>query len=351
MLDNVEQRNALLTAIEKARGSSVIAYMLHDNAVIADDALPHLYDKLHALGKRERIDLLVSARGGVPEVCWRMISLLREYCDHLGVIIGTRVQGAASLLALGADEIVMGPISELGSVDSIRKHPLLPRDEQGQPLPVSVGELRGLTRFLSGDTAPQKSVGGSYDEGQKAAKGAARDNDAPNLGSLDPGVVTALLQYIHPLAIAHLHQADALSRDLTRKALQRHMHVEDNELVERLVDQFNGGFQSPLYTAGRAEAAGLGLHVEEAEKDAWSSIWGLVQLYQAALYSDRPDPTVPGAFFRYVCIIESVGRSTGLHQSYTQHEGQERVVQIRWETAVRGPGPGPSYGPGGISNN
>ena len=350
MLENVEQRNGLLTAIEKARNSSVIAYMLHDNAVIADDALPHLYDKLHALGKRERIDLLISARGGIPEVCWRMISLLREYCDHLGIIIGTRVQGAASLLALGADEIVMGPISELGSVDSIRKHPLLPRDELGQPLPVSLGELRGLARFLSGTDKPAKPVEGSYDQGQKT-KDKERNSNNPNLGSLDPGVVVALMQYVHPLAIAHMQQADALSRDLTRKVLQRHMHVEDNQLVERLVDLFNGGFQSPLYTAGRAEAAGLGLHVKEAEKEAWSSIWGLVQLYQAALYSDRPDPTVPGAFFRYVCIIESVGRSTGLHQSYTQHEGQERVVQIRWETAVRGPGPGPSYGPGGISNN
>ena len=86
------------------------------------------------------------------------------------------------------------------------------------------------------------------------------------------------------------------------------------------------------------------------EFDDWSDIWGLVQLYQAALYSDRPDPSTPGAFFRYVCIIESPGRTTGLRQSFTQSEGQERVLQIRWETAIKGPGPGPSFGPGGVSN-
>lgn len=343
MLENVEQRNALLTTIEKARDSTVIAYMLHDNAMIADDALPHLYDKLQALGRRERIDILLSARGGVPEVCWRILNLLRDYCNHLGVIIGTRVQGAASLLALGADEIVMGPLSELGSVDSIRKHPLLPRDDQGQSLPVSLGEIKELVRLLaaSGERGP----------GRKTKDGVKESSSNAGLGSLDPGVVSALMQYIHPLAIANIQQADALCRDLTGKALRQHMHIEDPEKTDRLIDLFNGGFQSPLYTAGRREAAELGLRVDEPDRDTWSSIWGLVQLYQAALYVDRPDTTIPGAFFRYVCIIESVGRSTGLHQSYTQHEGQERVVQIRWETAVRGPGPGPSYGPGGISNN
>ena len=126
MLETVSQRNALLTSIERARGSSVIAYMLHDNAMIADDALPQIYDKLQAIGRRERIDLLLYARGGVTEVAWRLLNLLRDYCDHLGVIVGTRVHGAAALLALGADEILMGPLSELGSVEGVRRHPLMP---------------------------------------------------------------------------------------------------------------------------------------------------------------------------------------------------------------------------------
>ena len=83
----------------------------------------------------------------------------------------------------------------------------------------------------------------------------------------------------------------------------------------------------------------------------WNDILNLVQLYQQAIYNDRPDPSTPGAFFRHVCIVESAGRTTGLRQSFTQSEGQERVLQIRWETAIKGPGPGPSFGPGGVSNN
>ena len=344
MLETVEQRNALLASIERARDSAVIAYVLHDNAVIADDALPHLYDKLSALGKRERIDLLLSARGGVPEVCWRILSLLREYCNHLGVIVSTRVQGAASLLALGADEIIMGPLSEVGGVDSIRKHPLMPHDEIGQPLPVSLAEIKSLFSFLSEQTRGQGP--GAGDQEEQTGPGSKIQN--PRLPS---EVLSSLFQYIHPLTIAHLQQADALSREITRKALRQHMHPENEDKIERLVDLFNGGFHSPIYTAGRTELRQMGLPVEEPERELWSSIWGVIQLYQAAIYTDRPDATMPGSFFRYICMIETAGRSTGLHQTFTQVEGQERIVQIRWETAIKSSGPGPSIGPGGMSNN
>ena len=55
------------------------------------------------------------------------------------------------------------------------------------------------------------------------------------------------------------------------------------------------------------------------------------------------DPTTSahGNFYRYVCLIESIGRTTGLRQMFTHVEGQERPLQMGWETAVKGPGPGP----------
>ncbi|HYP41863.1 MAG TPA: hypothetical protein VEX13_16015 [Chloroflexia bacterium] len=335
MLENVEQRNTLLTSIERARNSSVIAYFLHDNAVIADDALPHLYDKLQALGKKERIDLLIYARGGMVEVCWRVINLLRDYCDHLGVIVGTRAQGAAALLPLGADEIVVGSLSELGGIESARKHPLLPHDEAGQSLPVTWGEMKSFMSFL---------------EARGEGRGAGEDG-MDEQQALSPKMAAALFQHVHPLVIAQLQQSDTLSREITRRALRLHMHPENLNQIEQVVELFNGGFHSHFYTVSPRELVEMGLPVTQIEGELWSSVWSLAQLYQAALYNERPDPLAPGAFFRYVCVIESVGRSTGLRQVFTQVEGQERVLQVRWETAIRSPGPGPSFGPGGSSNN
>ena len=75
MLDSVVQRNNLIASIERARSASLqLSYVLHDNAVIADDALPQIYDKLQTLHHQERIDLLLYARGGVTEVCWRLLA-------------------------------------------------------------------------------------------------------------------------------------------------------------------------------------------------------------------------------------------------------------------------------------
>ena len=76
--------------------------------------------------------------------------------------------------------------------------------------------------------------------------------------------------------------------------------------------------------------------VTVANKELWGKIWGLVQLYQAALYNDRPDQATPGSFYRYVCIIESQGRSTGLRQVYTHVDGMERVTQMGWENSGQG---------------
>jgi hypothetical protein len=302
----------------------LIAYFLHDNAMIADDALPQLYDKLQALGKRDKIDLLLYTRGGVPEVCWRALNLVREYCDQLSVIVGTRVMGAGSLLALGANEIVMGPLSELGSMESARKHPLLPHDDAGQQIPLTLGEIKAL---------------GLRNGGEVKEDGAGAES------------MSALFEYIHPLVIGNLLQAEALARDVTRKALGMHIKQDDSEKIERLVDLFNGGFHSPIYTAGKRELQEAGLTVTVPSKELWGQIWSLVQLYQGALYNDKPDQATPGSFFRYVCIIESQGRSTGLRQVFTHVDGMERVSQMGWETAIKGPVPGPSFGPGGMSNN
>ncbi len=349
MLETVEQRNALLTTIEKMRDSTVLAYILHDNAMVADDALPQLYDKLQSVGKKDRIDLLLNARNGIIEVSWRVLNLLREYCDHLGVIVGSRVQGAASLIALGADEIIMGPLSELGGMEPVRRHPLLPHDESGQPIPLSYSELKGLLEFLSEQSGDTELV--TEDEGRKTKDEDTQANPQSPIQNPKSEIVRVLLHHVHPLVIAHLKQADTLSREVTRKALSLHMHPENPEKVERLVDLFNGGFHSPVYTPSRAELLSAGLPLTDPDKELWAAIWGLVQLYQATVYNDRPENTAPGAFYRYVCLMETVGRLTGLRQSFTQVEGQERVLQIRWDTAIRSSGPGPSYGPGGRSNN
>jgi hypothetical protein len=327
MLETVAGRANLLSAIEKARNSSVVTYVLHEQALIADDAVFHLYDKLEALGRRERLDLFVVSRGGFTETCWRVLTLLRDYCAHLGVLAPHRAHSGATLIALGADEIVMGPMSELSSTEPARPHPLLPGPDGG-PVTHSTGDLPAALALL------------------------ARQGAAAQDAGLDPAILAAVLAQVHPLAIGALEQARALTRLVARNALALHMRAEgDAARITTIVDALNGGLHSPAYPLARAEATALGLPVTHATGRLWHDMWALHTLYQQALYRDQPDPAQPGAFFRYLALIEGQGRTSGLRQTYVVHEGQERVVGIGWDTAIRSNTPGPPQGPDGVRRN
>ena len=63
------------------------------------------------------MDLLLVSNGGDPVVSWRIISLLRERFKKVGVLLPYQAYSAATLVALGADDIVMHPFSNLGPVE------------------------------------------------------------------------------------------------------------------------------------------------------------------------------------------------------------------------------------------
>src|SRR5260370_12709971 len=89
------------------------------NSSMATDALPYLIDQLDQRSSRTtELDFLIASFGGDPMVAWRIMSLIRQRgIDKVSVLIPQSAYSAATLLALGADEIVMHPNSHLGPVD------------------------------------------------------------------------------------------------------------------------------------------------------------------------------------------------------------------------------------------
>lgn len=127
------KRQALITAIQTARDSYVVAYVVGDRpglpAQIGEDAVRPMYEHLRALGRERipRIDLFLYSRGGAIEVPWRIISMLREFGEEINVLVPYKAHSAATLIALGADHIVMGKKGELGPID-----PIFTRTERGE---------------------------------------------------------------------------------------------------------------------------------------------------------------------------------------------------------------------------
>src|SRR5580693_5496164 len=118
-----EDRINLIKKIEGLRESRVICYLtsLRENvpAVIAQDQVRIFFDHLLLLPKRpvEKLDVFLVSNGGDGVVPWRLVSLFREFATSLNVLIPFRAYSAASLIALGADQIVMHPFGEIGPID------------------------------------------------------------------------------------------------------------------------------------------------------------------------------------------------------------------------------------------
>ncbi|MCL1918089.1 MAG: hypothetical protein FWG14_07210 [Peptococcaceae bacterium] len=110
-----KRRRRLLKKIEELRSSRVVTYISY--APLDDAVLIPLYQELRRMGWVDRLDLIVHSYGGNIDTPYKVVKMMRDFCDHFSVLIPVAAKSAASMIALGADQIVMGPFAELGPID------------------------------------------------------------------------------------------------------------------------------------------------------------------------------------------------------------------------------------------
>ncbi len=99
-----------------------------ENAAINRDDMFDLIDQLNKIPtppEKTRINMVILSGGGYPHPAYQMVNIIRSKCKKLKAIIPLYAKSAAILMALEADEIVMGPQSELGPLDMQMEHPLI----------------------------------------------------------------------------------------------------------------------------------------------------------------------------------------------------------------------------------
>lgn len=237
------ERMALIREIERLRNSAVICYLtsLRPNvdAKMAEDAVRVFFDHLLALpfpNRPDRLDLFLCSNGGDTTVPWRLVPLFREFSPSFNVLVPFHAYSAATLLALGADEVVMTPFSVLGPIDPTVGNAFNPIDKQsGQRLGISVEDVQAYVNFI------KDTVGISQDEDVIKA-------------------IEILAKEVHPLALGNVDRFLSQSRMIARKILGTHM----TGALARDVDDIVENMASKLYFHGhpinRKEARGeLGL--------------------------------------------------------------------------------------------
>ena len=232
-------RKQLIQQIETARKSRVISYLTSDrqgpfNARIAPDIIPHISKQLQKIGKTQNIDLFLYSAGGDTMVPWRLVSMIREHCDKFSVLIPYKAHSAATMISLGADEIVMSDLSELSPIDPSTANVFNPADPANAQnrIPISVEDV--MAYF---DLAKNKFGIKSDEELSKIFTKFVESNPQ-----------------IHPLALGNVNRIHNLIRMLAKRLLKSHKIAMKEEVVDKIVDYFTEKLYSHQYFIGRREA-------------------------------------------------------------------------------------------------
>jgi len=267
-----EERRSLIQEIEALEGSRLLCYVAGDRrgleARIASDVLPLIYEHLRDIGSVSKLDLFLYTVGGDSLAGWGIINLLREFCDTLGVIIPFRALSCGTLIALGADEVIMAKGGQLSPVDPSLASPYNPpAPGQVQPgsvqlLPVSVEDVIGYLKLA------REEAGVKEDEGLSK-------------------IMVALSEKVHPMALGATYRSREQISLLATKLLT--MHETDKDKIAQIVNTLTKELPSHQYLISRKEAKqGLGLEIKEPSLELEELIWKLYKEYEDWLQLSTP---------------------------------------------------------------
>lgn len=246
-----DNRKKIYEKIEDHRKTPLIAYVnsIRPNmsASMAGDSIAEVINHINLIPKEQKaIDFLIVSNGGDPIVSLRIITLLRERFDKITVLLPYVAYSAATLLALGANEIVMHPFSNLGPIDpqitSIRKNTQGQQEKQT----FSSEELHNYIHFVKED------VGLSDQQHLITA-------------------VTPLLNHVGPLAIGHAKRGERLTVSLGEKLLS--CHIEDKNKAKSIAKTLLSSYHHHGYAVGRSEAKESGLQIIYPDHKLEQLLW------------------------------------------------------------------------------
>jgi len=228
VLFNRTQR--VIQRLETDLRCAFVSYWNSNNGSVCQNDVVGIYGVLRKLGPQARMILFIKSDGGSGQASLMMVNLLRQFTRRLIAVVPLECQSAATMLALGADEIQMGPLAHLSAVDTSLAHQLSPLDRDNERVSVSQDELMRLIRLWQNEVK--------------------RDSVNP---------YQAIFPYIHPLVIGAVHRVSSLSVKLCMEILS--YHLKDRKKAAAISQNLNSSYPSHSYPITLREAQRIGLKV------------------------------------------------------------------------------------------
>jgi hypothetical protein len=274
------KRRKIIQDIEKEHKSRVLVYFCGDRpgmpANIATDAIRPLYDHLFSFArpgeKVSLIDFYIYSLGGRMEVPWRIATMLREFCESLNIIVPYKAYSAATLIALSADNIIMGRKGELSPIDPTL-HLIIPEQERpkmGLPPEIGVEDISAYITFI-------KERAGLTDQDALAES------------------IKVLAEKLTPPVLGQVQRSYSHIRLVSRKLLSLCRPPLEERRMGAIIEALTEKMYLHGHGIGRKEAEEIGLQIKHASAREEELFWKLYLEYENLLKLDsNPDP---GSYF------------------------------------------------------
>jgi hypothetical protein len=238
----------IIARANKVLGGTLVTYFNNPRGSVCHDDVLALFELLGKIGRQKTIYLFIKSSGGNGQASLRLVNLLRQYCTEVVAVVPLECASAATMIALGANEIHMGPMAYLTPVDTSLTHALSPIDRDNDRVSVSLDELTRVVKLW------------------QAQKSDSNDNPYQQL-----------FQHVHPLVIGAVDRAESLSIMLCRELLA--YHIQDEQVAERIAAALNEKYPSHGYPILFEEARRIGLKVNHLSPQVNSLLLELNELY------------------------------------------------------------------------
>lgn len=260
----------LIKNLEKKRNSKILVYVVSTREgtdfQIADDAVRIIFDHLNKLKikKSEKLDLFIHSFGGVGTIPWKLVNLIREFTDDFEVIVPYKAYSAATLIALGANKIVMSPMAELGPIDPKVGNEFNPITPHGRPIGINVEDVASYISFI------------------KDFAGISHEDELIQ-------AINILASKVHPLALGNVHRFYSQSRMMAKKLMMLHMDTKEEHIIDDIVETLTSKLFFHGHPINRREAKEMQLKVEERiPKEIERMMWELYSVYEEEMEMCSP---------------------------------------------------------------
>lgn len=238
-------RKNIYKEIEEIRKRPLLVYITNTTSgMIGADVVPYFLEQIQTINKKyKKVDLLIVSNGGDAPTAWRIMTLLRERFDEVNILLPYVAYSAATLMSLGADNIIMHPFSNLGPVDP---QITIYKSKDGSMIKYGSEDIRNYFNFIKEDLNITD-----------------QDNVQKNF--------ELLVNDLGSIPIGQTKRSTKLSLTLSEQLLL--LHMDDHVKAKSIAEKLSYNYYHHGYTISPTEAKRLELPIIEGSEKLYDLMW------------------------------------------------------------------------------